>query len=446
MARGTERSRRVLACTLVLCALAINGARADDYKLSAGDVIEVIAGTAQELHQRAMVGTDGAVVLPLIGRVDAAGLDLTALRERVQTAFATKVYRRRAEDGRTFAIVLSPDEVNVTIAEYRPVYLNGDVAKPGAQPFRPGLTVRQAVSLAGGYDVMRFRMNNPFLETADLRSEYETLWLTLAKDAAVVRRLEAELAGQTTLPPPTDPAPPIPKAEADRIDAIQQALLQDRLSTHEKERTYLATAVQKETARAALLTQQEQAERAAVADDTTELARVQGLLQRGQVQQVRLLEAKRSILLSSTRVLQTQAQEAVVERGRDEYAEKLDKLDELKRIDLRQELQNAVGALAATKARLGAVGDKLAYSGMVRSALTRGGTAPPQIAIIRDASNGVQRVDAKEDSELAPGDTIEVALPLPNAQPQAQATMPRGTGAVTAPANETPDGAGGNAP
>ncbi len=36
------------------------------------------------------------------------------------------------------------------IIEYRPVYVTGDVAKPGEQRYTPGLSVRQAVSLAGG--------------------------------------------------------------------------------------------------------------------------------------------------------------------------------------------------------------------------------------------------------------------------------------------------------
>jgi polysaccharide export outer membrane protein len=42
--------------------------------------------------------------------------------------------------------------------EQRPVYLNGDVSRPGEQRYRLGLTVRQAIALAGGYHIMRFRM------------------------------------------------------------------------------------------------------------------------------------------------------------------------------------------------------------------------------------------------------------------------------------------------
>ena len=64
-----------------------------------------------------------------------------------------KLYQQRTPDGRESVTPIAPDAVLVTIAEYRPVYVNGDVTKPGEQTFRPGMTVRQAVALAGGYEI-----------------------------------------------------------------------------------------------------------------------------------------------------------------------------------------------------------------------------------------------------------------------------------------------------
>ena len=39
----------------------------------------------------------------------------------------------------------------MTIVEYRNFFINGQVEKPGGYAFIPGLTVRKAVSLAGGF-------------------------------------------------------------------------------------------------------------------------------------------------------------------------------------------------------------------------------------------------------------------------------------------------------
>jgi polysaccharide export outer membrane protein len=62
---------------------------------------------------------------------------------------------------------MSPDEVTLTVAKYRPIYLNGGVANPETQQYRPGTTVRQGIALASGYDTMRFGERDPFLDPSD---------------------------------------------------------------------------------------------------------------------------------------------------------------------------------------------------------------------------------------------------------------------------------------
>ena len=41
-------------------------------------------------------------------------------------------------------------KVSVRIIEYRDFFVNGEVKKPGGYPFKPGLTLRKAVAVAGG--------------------------------------------------------------------------------------------------------------------------------------------------------------------------------------------------------------------------------------------------------------------------------------------------------
>ena len=53
-------------------------------------------------------------------------------------------------DGLRGKYLLNP-VVSVTIEEYRPFFMNGQVEKSGAYPFVPGLTIRKAISLAGGF-------------------------------------------------------------------------------------------------------------------------------------------------------------------------------------------------------------------------------------------------------------------------------------------------------
>lgn len=96
------------------------------------------------------------------------------------------VFRQRTLEGREVVVVIDPNEVTTVVAEHRSVYVNGDVSNPGEYRYRPATTARQLVAMAGGYDIRRIRMNNPYLESADLRSEYGSLWTEFAKNRRAV--------------------------------------------------------------------------------------------------------------------------------------------------------------------------------------------------------------------------------------------------------------------
>ena len=53
-------------------------------------------------------------------------------------------------DGLRGSYLVNP-RVSVTIDEYRPYFINGQVGNNGSFPYQPGLTVRKAVSIAGGF-------------------------------------------------------------------------------------------------------------------------------------------------------------------------------------------------------------------------------------------------------------------------------------------------------
>ena len=125
----------------------------------------------------------------------------------------------------------------------------------------------------------------------------------------------------------------------------------------------------------------------------------------------RVVEARRALLLSSTQYLETQASLAQVERERQDFSHRSDKLDDQRRLDLLAELQKANVDLATVQAKLEASSEKLVYVGMVRSQLVNGSGSKPQIALHRkNSQGGSEQVTAEEDTELAPGDVIEVSL------------------------------------
>ena len=108
------------------------------YKLAAGDVITIRVLGEDELSKEKIRLTDaGTVSYPALGEVKVLGMTTGDL-ERIVTAGLKGRY------------LVNP-KVSVQIEEYRPFYINGMVDKPGGYPFQPGLTVRKAASLAGGF-------------------------------------------------------------------------------------------------------------------------------------------------------------------------------------------------------------------------------------------------------------------------------------------------------
>ncbi len=399
-----------LILLVAIASLASRVEAVEEYQLEIGDVVEFAATGDPGLTSRAMIGVDGAITLPLVGQMQARGLSLTELRTRIQKSIVSKVYRRRGADGEGFPSTLAPDEVSLRIAEFRPVYLNGDVSKPGEISFRPGMTVRQGVALAGGYDIMRFRMSNPFLEQADLRSEYESMLLELARTKALQQRLATELANKTGMDDAVLTVFPIGAKASSRILELESNQLTLRNALHRKNREYLESGIRSADRRIAVLTEQQDKEKAGQIADEEDFQRAEASLKRGNAPITRVMDARRTILLSSTRLLQTIALRFQVEREREELNSRLAKLDDENRTAIFSELREAQAKEELATSRLRAVTDKLAYVGMVRSQLVSGVDAKPRIVIIRRNEHGSKRIEAEEESELTPGDVVEIML------------------------------------
>jgi polysaccharide export outer membrane protein len=389
--------------------ISMSQARAE-YVVNVGDVLEVAVAGVPELRNRAAVQVDGNISLPLVGAVPVAGLPLTQVRAKIGAALATKAFRMRTPDGHENVIVIDADEVTATVAEYRPIYVNGDVSKPGEYPYRPSITARQLVALAGGFDIMRMRMNNPYLEAADLRSEYNTLWTEFAKERARIWRVKNELGDDSQIDPAAMKDMPLPFSAISDIVNAETEYLKTRQSDYQREKAFLQRSVRDGDGRINVLSEQEKTEEEGFQSDLDELKKVNELFSKGSLVSPRVTDARRAVLLSSTRKLQTTAQLMAVKKEQDELKRKLERLDDQRRIDLLRELQDANVKVAETRAKLQSVGEKLQYTAMVRSQLVLGAGDKAEIAIIRKGEKGPVRIVADENTELQPSDTVEVAL------------------------------------
>ncbi|MGX8012878.1 polysaccharide biosynthesis/export family protein [Mesorhizobium sp. ORM8.1] len=120
------------------------------YKLSPGDIVEIGISSIPERTQRAVIQMDGTIAIPEVGMIAVGGLTPAELQAHMAAILPTKILHQRLPDGREQMIVVKPGDVTAIVAEYRPIYVTGDVLTPGQQAYRPLMTVRQAVAVSGG--------------------------------------------------------------------------------------------------------------------------------------------------------------------------------------------------------------------------------------------------------------------------------------------------------
>ena len=117
---------------------AVYAAGNSEYKLASGDVISITVYGEEDMSFKSLRLTDaGTFSYPFIGEVNAKGKTASQI-EGLLVAQLKGDY------------LVNP-RVSVSVLQYREFYISGEVKTPGGYPFQPGLTIRRAVALAGGF-------------------------------------------------------------------------------------------------------------------------------------------------------------------------------------------------------------------------------------------------------------------------------------------------------
>lgn len=401
--------------SLLATALSLSNVEAwADYSIGAGDRLEISVVGLPELQRRTLVQSDGTISFPLLGALTVAGQPLRAVRAQIKAALASKVYRQRTSGGGEQAIVIGLNEITVDIAEYRPIYVKGGVARAGEYTYRLSMTVREAVALSGGYDILPVKVSNPYLAAADFRGEYEALWLEFAKQQARVWRLKAELEKQDVdedaiaQSVPVDA--PISRTMVARIVALAIDQHKTRRADYQRQETFLRQSIERMSKQIETMSQREEREEKGADADAKNLERVVSLYKKGTFVHNRVIEARRNVLLSVTRRLQTAAEVMQLKQQKIELGRQLNRLADERRIAVLGELEEAIVRLGELRAKLQSVGEKLRYTATAKAQITDGDRKKPVITVHRKNSKGGQRLVVDEAFELQPGDVIEVTL------------------------------------
>jgi polysaccharide biosynthesis/export protein len=142
--------RSLLAALAVLALAAIGGcarpayyAVAPDlalntpYRLASGDRVRVIVFGQENLSNSFSVDGSGAIAMPLIGQVHAQGLTTSELAGAIEARLRQGYVRE--------------PRVSVEVEAFRPFFVMGEVNVAGQYPIINGMTVQNAIAVAGGF-------------------------------------------------------------------------------------------------------------------------------------------------------------------------------------------------------------------------------------------------------------------------------------------------------
>ena len=108
-----------------------------EYIVQPGDTLTLKFYYHPDHDQDVVVRSDGKLLLPLVGEVQAAGLTPARLAEEIADLYSKNLRNPKVS-------------VAVKATPQKGIFVGGEVGKPGLVPYRHGLTVVQAIMEAGG--------------------------------------------------------------------------------------------------------------------------------------------------------------------------------------------------------------------------------------------------------------------------------------------------------
>ena len=367
-----------------------------DYRLGSGDILELDVFGMPDFKRRVTVNIDGDVSVPFIGELHARDLSLSELRKLMIQQLAETGSIRNAQ-------------VTIELVEHRPFFVSGNVSKPGAFAYQPGLTVRQAAALAGGYDSVRVGSINPLLVTPDLKSENNSLWTDLVRSVSRLESLKAEMAERSEVDLGILEKAPVSKSMIKEISGLEVRKLQTRLIDFRNEQQFLSQTALSAKTRVAGLEIALQQQLSSVAEQETVVERTLSNLSKGMTASTRVDEERRGLAYLRSQQADISGRLAAAQREYSEAVRGVEKFKDARQEQLLQGIQDATVETQRLRNQIRATEDKLLYVGATEAQLRRG-EIRLELIIHRRTEEGLQQLTAMEDTEIEPGDVLDVLV------------------------------------
>lgn len=341
------------------------------------------------------VSDDGAVFLPFLGSLSVGKLDNASLTNQIAKRLQEKI-----------GLMQAP-VVMIEIIEYPPIYVVGDVSKPGEYKFRPGLTVLQSLAMGGGPVRAKSQEQTQSIKfAAELRETDHSILRSVAK----LSRLKAEMDGAKEIT--FDQTEGDDQQYAAGIYNEERVIFQARASALERQSKALVEL--RDLLNTEISTLEE---KMAGADDNIksvedQLVSVKTLVEKGLTLSSRQMDLQR--LLTTYRADKLDLVTAIM-RGRQAISEttrNLEGLADTRRSEIATEAQSEQANLDQLKMKRDLT-QKLLIEGLAAGddAKDPGAELPLTFTVSRRNEGQINQFPASETTALEPGDVVRVVQP-----------------------------------
>jgi len=384
------------------------------YELGPGDRLRVLFYEREDLSGEFAVRPDGQLGLPLLGLFPAVGKDVSELEKDIVAAYV-------ASTGRTPRLLID-------VVERRPFYVVGVVQKSGAYPYVPGMTVLQALALAGGTyrttsaDLPASSLSDVNREISHLRQAEATLKRGIARAA----RLIAERDGKDLTTIPDQLLKLSNRAEAQSLIMAEKRILQARNADYNQRKesgVRIIGTINKEISE--LKAAQKQSEEK-MRLNNLHLDDINTLYGKGLQRRSELLSLQALLATNEGELRDLGATIARSTRSLEQAQREQDSLDTTRRVAVEQQLADIDKEIAAAKIQAEAAKNVIeGITGVPAEIAAKGAETELVYTIVRGGGDRSTSITAEEATRIRPGDVIRVSVrpksPLEPASPQQRA-------------------------
>jgi len=387
--------------SLVLCVVSASAVRAtSDYSVRANDKLKIKIFQYPELSGEYTVRANGTISIAPVGDIPVDGLSAKEIANQIS-------------DRLVRAGISNKPGTSVEILETRPVYVLGDVQKPGEYQFRPGMTVLQVVSLAGGW----LRFNDPGLmrldrdsinltgEMRNLTRRYYELTARRARlNAEIVMRTDAQFPPELVMRSQNDAGLRQLFDEERSLLSIHVDALKTQIDSLEQNRSLYEREIE-------AITRQIQANKRQMASVEQELVEVRGLVKRGLTTISRLANLER---MQAQLDMNEQGFQTLILRSRQNITQADQRIFDLKserNASLTAEVQKVRMDLDDVSVRFETNRNLLVEAKMTVPTLIGNSDGPVEarsLTVVRMDNGKALTIEAQEHTELLPGDVLRV--------------------------------------